>query len=349
MSGPAERLLAWYDAVRRDLPWRRTRDPYRILVAEVMLQQTQVATVAPRYERFLERFPSCEALSAASEEEVLAAWSGLGYYRRARLLQCAAREITRRPEGFPQTAAELAGLSGIGAYTAAAVASIAFGEATPVVDGNVERVVARRLALAEPVARAAVKRQLRAGAAELLVAGRAGDSNQALMELGATCCRPRAPRCDECPLAADCAARQLGSPEAFPVKAEGRPRERHGLLSAWVVREDGRVLLFRRGAGEGWLAGMWELPTVPADGSSEARLGERYGGAFRLGERLGAYRHEVTFRSLRVEVRRASWAGAQEVAEAPEGRWFGGEELAAVATSAMVAKARAVVAAREGA
>jgi A/G-specific adenine glycosylase len=347
MSAPAERLLAWYDAVRRDLPWRRSRDPYRILVAEVMLQQTQVATVVPRYERFLERFPSVAALAAASEEEVLAAWSGLGYYRRARLLQRAAREIALRPEGFPRTAAELADLSGIGAYTAAAVASIAFGEATPVVDGNVARVVARRLAIAAPVARAAVQRQLHAGAAELLVAGRAGDSNQALMELGAICCRPRAPRCGECPLAADCAALERGSPEAFPVKTEGRPRERHGLLSAWVAREDGSVLLFRRGAGEAWLAGMWELPTVPADGTSEAHLGERYGGTFWLGERLGAYRHEVTFRALRVEVWRASWAGAREVAEGPEARWFGGEELAAAATSAMVAKARAVVAARE--
>ena len=344
MTRPAaERLLAWYDEVRRDLPWRQTRDPYRILVAEVMLQQTQVATVAPRYEAFLRRFPTGAALAAAPEEEVLAAWSGLGYYRRARLLQRAARQIAALPGGFPRTAAELEQLAGIGSYTAAAVASIAFGEVVPVLDGNVERVVARWLALGEPVARAATRRRLRAAAAGLLVGDRAGDSNQALMELGATCCRPRAPRCGACPLSDDCAARALGSPEAFPVKAAKRAIERHDLLSVWVERKDGAALFFRRRTDAAWLAGMWELPTVTADGRAEASLAARYGGRFDLGAALGAYRHAITHRSLRVEVRRADWSPEAGMAEGPEAAWLRRPELAAAATSAMVAKALAVV------
>lgn len=342
VSSAASRLLFWYRSRRRDLPWRKNRDPYRVLVAEIMLQQTQVATVAPRYESFLSRFPSVESLAAASEEEVVAAWSGLGYYRRARLLRAAAAQIVARPGGFPRVASALAQLSGVGAYTAAAVASIAFGEAVAVVDGNVERVMTRRLGLAEPVSRAAVRRRIREAAGAMLVEGEAGDSNQALMELGATVCRPRGPLCEQCPVAEDCEGFRLGIPEAFPVKSANRARESLRLLSIWV-EEDGALLLFRRPLGEEWLAGMWELPTVSFEGPRESRLASRYGGRFEVGVTIGSYRHAITYRDLTVELARGRWAAQGEIGEGPEARWFAREELAGAALSAMVSKAAAVV------
>ncbi len=194
-------LLAWYDGFRRDLPWRRTRDPWAVWVSEVMLQQTQVATAAPYFVRFLDRFPNPAALAEASEEELLAFWSGLGYYRRARLLQSGARAVAARGE-MPRRPEELLRLPGIGPYTAAAIASIAFGEPVPVLDGNVARVMARLEGIREPATSAPVRRRLRVAAAGWLDATRPGDSNQALMELGATLCRPRAPRCASCPLSA---------------------------------------------------------------------------------------------------------------------------------------------------
>lgn len=192
LSTPA-RLLAWYDRIRRDLPWRRTRDPWAIWVSEVMLQQTRVETAIPYFERFLIRFPDPAALAAAPIEEVLAQWSGLGYYRRARQLHGAAREVVERG-GLPRSSAELERLPGIGPYTAAAIASIAFGEPVPVLDGNVVRVAARLSAEPEDPSRAAARGRLLAVAATLLEISRPGDSNQALMELGATVCLPKSPR-----------------------------------------------------------------------------------------------------------------------------------------------------------
>ncbi len=307
-----------------------------------MLQQTQVATVVPRYESFLERFPDVESLAAATEEEVLAAWSGLGYYRRARQLRTAAGEIVARPNGFPRESSELLKLSGLGEYTAAAVASIAFGECVPVVDGNVERVLARRLGLAEPVDRAAVRRRIREAAATMLVEGAAGDSNQALMELGATVCRPRGPLCGECPVAGDCEGFRLGVPESFPVKPARRAREPLRLLSVWV-EEDGALLLFRRSLGEEWLAGIWELPTVGLEEASESRLASRYGGRFELDGRLGSYRHAITYRDVTVELARGRWLERRVRNGGPEAKWFAREELAEAALSAMVSKAAAIV------
>jgi len=341
---PGERLLAWFGVAQRQLPWRRERNPYAILVAEVMLQQTQVAAVVPYFERFLLRFPDVAVLAAAPLDAVLAAWRGLGYYRRARALHQAAAEIVRRG-AFPATAAELRELPGVGAYTAAAVASIGFGEAIPVLDGNVARVLSRLIGYRADPGRAAGRRILSGAAAELLDPACPGDSNQALMELGATVCRPRQPRCAVCPLAAECVARAAGETASIPRAAEARSVVRE---TAWlaVVARGSRTLFFRRGAEETWLAGLWELPTVlaPKRADAERALAERYGGAWRLARRIGRERHGITFRDLTLEVWSGSLAESAEVAEGREARWIAGDELPALPTSAMVEKALRLVA-----
>ena len=336
-------LLAWYDRNRRELPWRRDRDPYRVWLSEVMLQQTRVDVVLPYYERFLERFPSVDDLAAAPVDEVLGLWSGLGYYRRARQLHAAAGRIAA--EGFPDTAAGWRELPGVGDYTAAAVASIAFDEVVAVLDGNVERVVARLRAVEGDPKRAATRRRLLAGATELVDPGRPGDSNQALMELGATLCTPSSPRCLLCPLAEECRARAEGDPERYPEVRKKRPPVRVRWLVA-AVEAEGRRLLFRRPDDEDLLAGTWELPWVPlAEGvecAAEA-LAARYGGRWQLGEAVATVRHSITHRAIEVEVRRAECRSggvveADEVAEGPEGGWFAPEEIAELATSSLVAK-----------
>lgn len=247
----AERLLDHYARHARDLPWRGgPADPYRTWLSEVMLQQTTVATVTPRFLRFLERWPTIEALAAARDEDILGEWAGLGYYARARNLIACARAVAARG-AFPETEAELRTLPGLGAYTAAAVAAIAFGEDAVPVDTNVERVVARVFGIAERSA-------LPAAARAWFPAGRHGDFAQALMDLGATVCRPKQPRCAICPLATDCTAARLGTPELFP--APKRRKERpHRFGLAWWVRQDDRVWLVRR-PGEGLLGGMAALP-----------------------------------------------------------------------------------------
>lgn len=326
-------LLAWFDLHRRDLPWRRTRDPYRIWLSEVMLQQTRIETAVPYFQRFVERFPTVEDLARATVEEVLALWSGLGYYRRARQLHAAARKVAELG-GFPRTVEGLRELPGIGPYTAAAVASIAFGAAEPVLDGNVERVLSRWLALElEPKSRPARERML-AVASGLLEPGRAGDSNQALMELGATVCVPKRPRCLLCPIAAGCRARQEGDPERYPVVRAKRERELHRLLVV-VVERDGGVLLFRRQEDSALLAGIWELPWTYLEPAPEEGLAERYGGRWSLGPRVGGVRHSITFRDLELEVHRAELA-----APAPEGvwGWFGEAERAEMPLSSLVRK-----------
>jgi A/G-specific adenine glycosylase len=252
-------LLAWYDGAKRDLPWRRSRDPYAIWVSEVMLQQTRVDTVRERWVRFLKRFPTLESLAAADLQAVLKEWEGLGYYRRARNLKAGAEALVaagRRT--LPKTAAELAELPGVGPYTAAAVASIAFGEAQAVVDGNVERVLARWLPVETPVDAPAGKRAVAEAARALLDRERPGDANQALMELGATVCLPRSPLCLLCPWSEGCAARRAGRAEDLPKKAP-RVRGPHHAIAAGIVWRDDRVLIARRRA-DGLLGGLWEFP-----------------------------------------------------------------------------------------
>ena len=332
-------LLAWYDANRRSLPWRGTRDPYRIWVSEVMLQQTRVKAVIPYYTSFIARFPSVEALAEAELDEVLARWSGLGYYRRARQLHAAARKIIAMG-GFPRAASEMLVLPGIGRYTAAAVASMAFGEAIPVLDGNVERVLSRRLGLDQDPRKAAARKRLLAAASRLLDSERPGDSNQALMELGATICRPRSPECGHCPLAEACRARLRGDPERFPPPRRRRTVERIDLVVA-VARQQDRALLFRRPDGDGLLAGMWELPNVPRDGARSAieqTLGRKYGGRWHLGPAGGRVRHSITHRALMLHVYPARFQAGDYVAEGPEAAWVGAEERSGYPLSSVVEK-----------
>lgn len=254
-ASAASRLLDHYRATARVLPWRagpgapRT-EPYRVWLSEVMLQQTTVATVIPRFLRFVERWPTVDALAAARDEDILQEWAGLGYYARARNLIACARTVAAMG-AFPDTEAGLRALPGIGDYTAAAIAAIAFGRDTAPVDTNVERVVARLEATSD-------KSAIRAAATAMVPAGQAGDFAQAMMDLGATICRPRNPACLACPLQRDCKAFAIGTPEAFPVKAPRKVRPiRHG-VAEWVER-DGAVWLVRRPA-KGLLGGMAALP-----------------------------------------------------------------------------------------
>ncbi|MDR0896783.1 MAG: A/G-specific adenine glycosylase [Oscillospiraceae bacterium] len=250
-------LLIWYDQTRRDLPWRRTGDPYAIWVSEIMLQQTRAETVIGYWMRFLSRFPTVQALAASDEQDVLKAWEGLGYYSRARNLRRCAQAICAEHNGqFPRTADELAALPGIGAYTAGAVASIAFGERTPAVDGNVERVVSRLIGIREDVGIPSVKRRLRTEAAALVPADRPGDFNQAMMELGARVCQP-IPRCENCPVHAFCDAFEAGDADALPVKQRKAPPKVLAVGVALVFCGK-RVLVYRR--EESLLNGVWCFP-----------------------------------------------------------------------------------------
>jgi len=263
-EGVRRRLLAWYDRSRRDLPWRRTKDSYAIWVSEVMLQQTRVAAVIDRYQSFVQRFPTLVALAHAPEQEVLALWSGLGYYRRARMLHKAAQFAASHLKGkLPATATELRLLPGIGAYTAAAIASIAHGEQVAVVDGNVERVLCRlegwkagRRSSRTPQLSGKIERL----AAQLVSPVRPGDWNQALMELGAILCLPLNPQCDVCPLVSDCKTR--GEHQTTP-RPPMKTREAGYALALRTVRASGRqVLLEQRSATQTVMPGLWELPSL---------------------------------------------------------------------------------------
>jgi A/G-specific adenine glycosylase len=255
-----DRLTDWYDHQRRDLPWRDEPDPYRIWISEVMLQQTQVTTVVPYYERFLGRFPTLADLAAAGLDDVLKAWEGLGYYARARNLHAAARQVMADHQGrLPESYSALRRLPGFGDYTAGAVASIAFGERVPAVDGNVKRVLARLYAITDDVTQGATGRRLRAIAAELVPPDRPGDFNQALMELGATLCTPTSPRCLLCPVNAECEALAQGLSERLPVKTARRERPHYDVTAAVIRRDDGHLLIAQR-KPEAMLGGLWEFP-----------------------------------------------------------------------------------------
>lgn len=342
-------LLTWYSRERRRLPWRESPDPYRVLVSEFMLQQTQVATVVPYFERFMARFPTVGELAAAPVEEVLAAWSGLGYYRRARNLHAAARRIVERHGGaVPRGERAVRELPGVGAYTAGAVRSIAFGEHAAVVDGNVGRVLSRLLRMTGAAGSAATSRRLWEAAARLLDPAAPGDFNQALMELGALRCLPAAPDCERCPWGRFCLARAGGVQDTIPRPAR-RPPTREVREAAIVVRRAGRVLLVRR-QGEGELAGMWELPgggesEMAAEGSPDlaAAVRRRHGLAVAVGPRLGEVRHGILDRRIRLELfaadlrgdaaRRPSRGTARWVR--PEAALAGGLALAASARKAL--------------
>ena len=294
-DGFCRALLAWYDREKRELPWRGTQDPYRVWLSEIMLQQTRAEAVAPRYEAFLTRFPTVAALAAADEEAVWKAWEGMGYYSRARNLRRAAMEVVRRG-GFPQSAKELQTLPGVGAYTAAAVASIAYHEAAPALDGNQARVLSRLLAFEGTVD---TPQRLRAQAEALIDRERPGDYNQALMDLGSGVCTPRAPKCGLCPVAAFCAARAGGDAESYPHLPP--PIARREVEVTVVLAYLGGRVLVRRRPSKGLLAGLWEFPNF-----SEGTLEDTLPGARATGE-LACSRHVFThlvwnMRGLRAEV-----------------------------------------------
>jgi len=248
-------LLDWYAEYGRDLPWRRTRDPYAIWLSEIILQQTRIVQGLAYWERFMERFPTVELLAAASEDEVLRLWQGLGYYSRGRNLLTAARQIVARGS-FPDTLAEIRALKGVGDYTAAAIGSIAFGLPAAVVDGNVYRVLSRFYGIATPVGTTAAKNEFTALAQALLPPDRPGDFNQAMMDFGALQCTPASPLCLTCPLAARCEALRSGRTALLPVKKPAVPvktRQLHYVL----IRCNGQVAMRRRGAGDIW-QGLWE-------------------------------------------------------------------------------------------
>ena len=299
-----EALLCWYAVDKRRLPWRAETgarpDPYRVWLSEIMLQQTGVAAVKPYFEKFTARWPDVTALAAADDSEVMSAWAGLGYYARARNLIACARIVARDHGGrFPQEEAELRKLPGIGAYTAAAIAAIAFGRRAVAVDGNVERVVSRLFAVKEALP--AARRQIRALADRLTPDEGAGDFAQAMMDLGSAVCTPRNPQCGRCPLAAWCQARLEGDPVRYPVKAPKAARPRRVGVAYWL-EHDGRVLLVRR-PRRGLLGGMLALPTD--EQPAEARWAE-----------AGAVEHVFTHFALTMSLRTASTDAP------PEGIWW---------------------------
>ena len=277
VAGLRGKLLEWYAANRRDLPWRRTSDPYAIWVSEIMLQQTRVAAVVDRFQEFVSRFPTVASLARAQEKDVLALWSGLGYYRRARLMHQAAQFVVAHDHAsLPASAAELRKLPGIGPYTAAAIASIAYGEPVAVVDGNVERVICRLMRCNMETGATALKRRIEKCAAQLLDPQRPGDFNQALMELGATVCLPRSPRCGECALHRDCLTRGEHKTRPRP------PMQSREVANALVLRlrpaagkrraQSREVLLEQRSASLSVMPGMWQLPELREKAVSERDL-----------------------------------------------------------------------------
>jgi A/G-specific adenine glycosylase len=321
-TGFSKLLAEWYRRGHRDLPWRRTADPYRIWVSEIMLQQTRAAAVVPYFERFLVRFPTVEALAAAPESQVLALWSGLGYYSRARNLRRAAMEIVGAG-AFPRDYESWRRLPGVGDYTAAAVSSIAFGEPRAVLDGNVLRVVARVEADASDIGAPATRERFRAVAQHWMGRHDPAVFNQGLMELGATICLPRNPRCSLCPVAAHCQANSSGAAAQFPVKLRRTTpvRLEDTLL---VVRKAGRILLRQRGADARRMPGFWDLPA-----SEDLPNG-------RVGELLGQFRHTITHHHYTFTVFAASSTGS--IARRAALRWFAPDELCKIPLSTTARK-----------
>jgi A/G-specific adenine glycosylase len=267
----SEHLLNWYRANKRELPWRKNKDPYRIWVSEIMLQQTRVDAAIPYYERFMERFPTLESLADAPEEEVLKLWEGLGYYSRARNLHAAVREVREKYGGrVPDTPEELRKLKGIGPYTVGAILSIAYDRPEPAVDGNVMRVLARYFCLYDDVAKSATRSKMEHMVRELMPRGAPGDFTQAMMELGALICTPGTPHCLICPVMESCKGRLDGVEQELPVKSKAKPPRVENRLVALVTGENGRVLVRQR-PQRGLLAGLWELPHVERPAEDEAR------------------------------------------------------------------------------
>ncbi len=316
-------LLSWYDSNARDLPWRRTNDPYSIWISEIMLQQTRVTAVLDYYARFLKLFPTVKALARAKEPDVLAAWSGLGYYRRARQMHQAAQTIVQAHNAhLPKTAEELRTLPGIGDYTSAAIASIAFGEPVAVVDGNVERVLLRLFQEVQPTSPAAQKNWFRQRANSLLDPHRPGDFNQSMMELGATLCLPQRPLCLQCPLHNFCATR--GEHAAAPPKKMRNQQIAYALLRRQKAGAT-QVLLQQRPASASLMPGMWELPEVALQTTDKAEI---------------TLRHAITVTNYRVHVLNLSQAEAEHrwAAKRYPRKWARSSDLATLPLTGLARK-----------
>ena len=335
----ASALLSWYDANARRLAWRtppgadETPDPYHVWLSEIMLQQTTVAAVAPYFARFIARWPGVEALAAAEEAELMAAWAGLGYYARARnLIACARLVVAAHGGRFPVEEAALRALPGIGAYTAAAISAIAYGRRAVVVDGNVERVVARLFAIETPLP--ASRPEIRRFVDRITPDARAGDFAQAMMDLGSTICTPREPRCLLCPLRRGCTGFARGDAARFPVRTAKRAKpERHG-LAYWLER-DGWVLLSRR-PPRGLLGGMRALP----GGAWHEAEGEANPPAPAAWEPIGSVRHVFTHFALKLDL-----LAARQAEPAAEGEWWPVERLGEAGLPTLYGKAAALAAA----
>lgn len=338
----SQQLLEWYQQNKRDLPWRRNKDPYRIWVSEVMLQQTRVDTVIPYWHRFLDKFPTVQALAQAPEEDVLKAWEGLGYYSRARNLQSAVREVHERYDGIvPDNKEDISSLKGVGPYTAGAVLSIAYNKPEPAVDGNVMRVLSRYFGIEDDIAKQGTRVKMEKLAQDLIPEGTAGDFNQALMELGAIVCMPRSPQCLTCPVMEHCTARIDGKELELPIKSKAKPPRPERRLVALVEgsgEHAGKVLIRQR-PQEGLLARMWELPhvLVPEKQTGDpAMLGRGLADEDELHiepfERLMDADHIFSHIHWQLKVYRCRMAAEGEAAALPEllpfhYRWLAAEEM----------------------
>ncbi len=338
-------LLAWFRANARTLPWRGTSDPYAVWVSEIMLQQTQIATVTPFYHRFLEAFPTVSHVARAPLEQVLELWSGLGYYRRARYLHQAARALEQQFGGkFPEDYAGLRALPGIGDYTAKALLSIAFNQPYAVLDGNVARVVARLCRLRGNLHQSHFRRAVETELGGILSRREPGNFNQALMELGQTLCLPRGPRCSACPLAKWCSGYRSGNPEAFPIPRPRRAAESHYLAVA-LLRRGPRVAMVR-GLDDGLLPDLWNFPGAFGRTPEKARerLQERLhplmATSFMLGEPTAEFRHNITFRTIRGRIYPVATSGGFARGAL---RWFELARLPHAAISQLARKISGVI------
>lgn len=318
-------LLSWFDRNARELPWReeKPRNPYHVWIAEIMLQQTRTEAVRPYFEAWMARFPTIASVAAAEEADVLHAWQGLGYYSRARNIRRAALEIAASYGGtMPRRIEEIRALPGIGEYTAGAVASLAFGERTPAVDGNVLRVYARLYAVREDVLKSVGRKKISTLAAETIPADRPGDFNEALMDLGAEICVPKAPRCADCPLRSWCEACRLGLEAELPVRTKKKPQTVF-YAACGIARRGGKFLLHRRGP-RGMLANMWEFPMALSDEETESREELRKLLGAEPGKKIWEHTHVFTHRVWHM---RAYETEAAEVPRGEDWQWFTAGEM----------------------
>ncbi|MFZ5824421.1 MAG: A/G-specific adenine glycosylase [Bacillota bacterium] len=325
-------LLNWYAVNQRDLPWRRSRDPYRVWVSEVMLQQTRVETVIPYYERWFAQFPTLQALAEADQERVLKAWEGLGYYSRARNLHQAVQEVAARYGGeVPDDPKAVEGLKGVGPYTVGAILSIAYNRPVPAVDGNVMRVLSRLFLIEDDIAQPATRKSMEELARALIPPGQASSFNQALMELGALVCTPTNPKCSTCPVRAHCQAFTEGATGRLPVKAKAKaPRPVD--IAAAALWHEGRLMIVRRPA-DGLLGGLWELPggerpaDLPWERAIHHLLGECYGLEVEVEAHLASVKHVFSHLVWDLRVYTAHLAPGCAPAEGEAIRWVRPEEI----------------------